>query len=166
MRLALPRDEPRRYRIDIDRGILLCPEHPPAIRYHNKLPAMRDFIPDVCQTISPIDFLCAQLFRWQKVCGSPIAYPVNFDGVRRLTKISLSNAEARVLFYFHFSFFLWPLICRARIKDTCPFIPLFIGFFFWICLFCFLLYNILREYIETKYVTIHHRSAVPTIWVE
>lgn len=131
---GLTTDEPRRCRIDIDRGILLCPEHP-AIRYHNKLPAMRGFIPDVCQTISPIDFLCAQLFLWE-VCGSPIAYPVNFDpaGVRRLSKISLSNVKSERCFIFTSLFFLWPLICRARIYIY-PFVLFFslvflqLGFF-------------------------------------
>lgn len=127
---GLATDEPRRCRIDIDRGILLCPEHP-AIRYHNKLPAMRGFIPDVCQTISPIDFLCAQLFRWE-VCGSPIAYPVNFDpdGVRRLSKISLSNVKSECCFIFTSLFFSLTTDLQGKNRYVYPFVLFFfIGFF-------------------------------------
>lgn len=145
MRLALPQDESRRYRIDIGRDILLCPEHPPAIRYHNKLPAMRGFMPDVCQTISPIDFLCAQLFRWE-VCGFPIAYPVNFDpdGVRRLSKISLSNAKSECCFICTSLFFSLTTDLQGKNRHM-SIRPIF----HWLFCICFSLQcNILREHIE------------------
>lgn len=127
MRLALPRMNLE----DVgstSTAVFYCAPSTPAIRYHNKLPAMRGFIPDVCQTISPIDFLCAQLFRWE-VCGSPIAYPVNFDpdGVRWLSKISLSSA----VFYL----FSLPLICRARIDIYIPICPVFLSIFLYLDFF-------------------------------